>query len=58
MPRNKEGGEFTLTVPLDTSGIKDFKRDRAVKVAAYDRKGFAYEATVKLDAKAQGKAVL
>lgn len=58
MPRNKEGGEFTLIVPLDASRIKDFKPDCAVEVAAHGPKGFAYETTVNLDARAQGKAAL
>ncbi len=58
MAGNKQVGKFTLTVPLDASGIKDFKPDRGVKVVAYDRKGGAYAATVEFDAKGQGKAVL
>ena len=32
-----EKGKFRLEVPLDASGIKDFKPERPVKVVAYDR---------------------
>ena len=59
MAGNKQVGKFTFTLPLDASGIKDFKPDRAVKVVAYDPKGGAFlAATVEFDAKGQGKAVL
>jgi hypothetical protein len=56
---NKEGrGNFRLEVPLDASGVKDFKPDRPVKVIAFDAKGRAYEDMVKLDAKGLGSALL
>jgi hypothetical protein len=50
---------YTLEVPLDASGIKDFKPDRGVKVVAYSRSGAAAgSALVKLNEKGQGKAQL
>ena len=35
----EKSGKFVLEVPLDASGIKDFKPDRPVKVVAYNRSG-------------------
>jgi len=54
-----ESGKFRLAVPLDASGIKDFKPDRPVRVVAYDRTGVTVSAAVaQLDAKGQGQATL
>ncbi len=54
-----ERGKFVLEVPLDASGIKDFKPDRPVKVVAYDRKGAtASSAETHLDTKGQGLVTL
>ena len=33
----EKSGKFTLEIPLDASGIKDFKPDRPVKVVAYNQ---------------------
>jgi hypothetical protein len=49
---------YRLEVPLDASGVKDFKPDRAVKVVAFDAKDRAYEGVVKFDAKGKGSAAL
>ncbi len=35
MAAKGESGNFRLQIPLDASGIKDFKPDRAVKVVAF-----------------------
>ncbi len=51
-------GRFRLGIPLDASGIKDFKPDRGVKVVAFDAKGRSYEDVVRLDAKGKGTANL
>ena len=52
-------GKFILEVPLDASGIKDFKADQGVKVVAYNRRGAAASsAVVKLNDKGQGVANL
>ena len=51
--------KFSLEIPLDASGIKDFKPDRPVKVVAYDRAGKALSSTeARLDAKGRGHATL
>ncbi|MCC7156294.1 MAG: carboxypeptidase regulatory-like domain-containing protein [Bryobacterales bacterium] len=49
-------GKFRLDVPLDASGVKDFKPERGVKVVAFDGKGQAYESIAKFDAKGRGTA--
>jgi hypothetical protein len=55
----EKSGKFVLEVPLDASGIKDFKPDRPVKVVAYNRSGaVASSATAELDAKGKGHATL
>jgi hypothetical protein len=55
----EKSGKFQLVVPLDASGIKDFKPDRAVKVVAYDRKGATVSSAVaELDTKGHGNATL
>ena len=54
-----EKSRFTLEIPLDASGIQDFKSDRPVKVAAYDRRGKVVGSTeIELDGKGQGHATL
>ena len=58
MAEKQDRGNFQLRIPLDASGIPNFKPERAVKVAAYDAQGRAYEDLVKLDAKGNGTAVL
>ena len=47
---------YTLTIPLDASGIPDFKPDQAVRVSAEDAKGKISEQVVKLDPKGKGSA--
>ena len=47
---------FKLEIPLDASGIEDFKHDQSVKVAVQNRKWSVSSQTVKLDAKGQGIA--
>ena len=58
MASKEQGTSYRLQIPLDASGVQDFKPDRAVKVVAYDAKGRAYEDLVKLDAKGFGTASL
>jgi len=55
MAKSTQGG-FTLHVPLDASGIKDFKPDKAVKVVAVDSKGAAQEQLVQLSTDGKGSA--
>jgi len=48
----QQSRKFTLEVPLDASGIKDFKPERPVKVVAYDRHGKPVSSSeARLDAK-------
>jgi hypothetical protein len=47
---------FKLTVPLDASGVPDFKPEQAVRVVAEDAKGRISEQVVKLDAKGKGSS--
>lgn len=55
----EKSGKFQLVVPLDASGVKDFKPDRTVKVVAYDRKGATVSSAVaELDTKGHGNATL
>ncbi|MBI2686881.1 MAG: carboxypeptidase regulatory-like domain-containing protein [Acidobacteria bacterium] len=49
-------GEYKLTVPLDASGVEDFKPDQPVKVVVVDGKGKASATVAKLDAKGHGTA--
>ena len=58
MDSNQQRASYRLLVPLDASGVQDFKPDQAVKVVAIDSKGRAYQDVVKLDAKGQGTAAL
>ena len=52
-------GKFQIIVPLDASGIKNFKPDRKVKVAAYFSSGAAASSdVVAFDAKGKGQAAL
>jgi hypothetical protein len=52
-------GKFRLEVPLDASGIKDFKPSQAVKVVAFDQAGRASNAEiVRLDEKGHALATL
>ncbi|HKF50519.1 MAG TPA: carboxypeptidase-like regulatory domain-containing protein [Terracidiphilus sp.] len=54
-----ERTKYTLEVPLDASGIKDFKPNRGLKVAAYSRDGAVAGSTVAvLNEKGQGSAKL
>lgn len=55
----EKSGKFQIVVPLDASGINEFKPDRSVKVVAYHRSGAtASSAVAKLDAKGHGQATL
>src|SRR5437870_10008448 len=56
MPQGGRAGDYRLTVPLDASGIKDFKPEKPVKVAAFDSRGRAHEATVRLSPQGKGTA--
>jgi hypothetical protein len=52
------GGRYQLEIPLDASGIEDFKPDQAVKVLAQGAKGPLASTLVKLDEKGHGAAML
>jgi hypothetical protein len=55
----EESGRFILHVPLDASGIKNFKPDRPIKVVAYNRSGVAAgSAVVHLNERGHGQASL
>jgi hypothetical protein len=56
MKHNDE--KFKLEVPLDASGIEDFKPEQDVKVVAQDRNGNFNSQTVKLNARGLGVATL
>ena len=56
MPDTTKGDSFTLQVPLDASGVEDFKPEQAVKVVVRARDGTTNSQTVQLDAKGQGTA--
>lgn len=51
-----QGESFVFEVPLDASGIQDFKPEQALKVVARDQKGALHSETVKLDARGHGAA--
>ncbi len=53
---NREG--FQLEVPLDASGVKGIRPERAVKIIAVDDKGITWTAKVMLDTKGEGTAAL
>jgi hypothetical protein len=51
--------QFTVEIPLDASGIQDFKPERPVKVVAYDRHGKAVGSTeAQLNAEGHGHATM
>ena len=57
--RSERSHKFVIEVPLDASGIKDFKPDRPVRVVAYNRSGAAASsAVVTLGANGHGQARL
>jgi hypothetical protein len=56
-PKPKKGDEsFNLEVPLDASGIEDFKPDRKVKVAIQTRQGAIQAQLVEFDRSGKGVA--
>lgn len=55
---HNENQDFKLEIPLDASGIEDFKPEKDVKVVAKDGEGKFCSQTVSLDAKGQGRATL
>jgi hypothetical protein len=57
MAQNYEDN-FRLIVPLDASGIKDFKPERPVKVVAYGLNGASWETSIHLDETGKGTATL
>ena len=54
MTEEKQKGKFKLIVPLDASGIEDFKPDQEPKVVVKDRQGSIYSQKVKFDNKGHG----
>ena len=56
MTEQKQKGQFKLIVPLDASGIEDFKPEQEPKVVVKDRKGTLHSQKVKLDNKGHGAA--
>ncbi len=56
MARKEDNGEFRLAIPLDASGIEDFKPDQPVKIVARDGAGKLRSETVQLNAKGEGNA--
>ena len=54
--RQRAAEGFRLVVPLDASGVEDFRPEQAIKVAARDRKGTVSAQTVRLDASGRGTA--
>jgi hypothetical protein len=55
----RKEGQYTLTIPLDASGVEDLdSRSQALKVVGRDEDGVLHSAAVKLDAKGQGRAVI
>jgi hypothetical protein len=55
-PGEQTGRPFALEVPLDASGIEDFKPEQAVKVLLVDRKGTSLSNMVRLGADGKGSA--
>ena len=54
-----KSNKFVLEVPLDASGIKDFKPDRSIKVVAYNRQGATVSSGVaEFDKNGNGRATL
>lgn len=64
MPRRKqtstkhECDHFELVVPLDASGIDNFKPEQDVKVVAKDTEGTLYSEKVRLDRRGKGSATI
>ena len=56
MAQKQDTGPFTLEVPIDASGIRDFKPEQPVKIAVISRDRPVASALVKLDPKGQGAA--
>ncbi|MGH9928777.1 MAG: carboxypeptidase-like regulatory domain-containing protein [Pyrinomonadaceae bacterium] len=56
MSKEYNTGNYRLTVPLDASGIENFKPEKGVKVGVQDRKGQIHSQVVRLDAKGHGVA--
>ena len=56
MTTKDDRDSYKLEVPLNASGIKDFKPEQPVKVAVQNRKGVVSSLTVKLDSKGLGVA--
>src|SRR5689334_21201020 len=56
MAKKDDAGRFELNVPLDASGIEDFKPDKAVKVLAQDSKGALHSQIVQLNEIGRGSA--
>ncbi|MCB0010423.1 MAG: carboxypeptidase regulatory-like domain-containing protein [Anaerolineales bacterium] len=48
--------QYTLTVPLDASGVEDFQPEQGVRVAAISRDGSALVRQVKFDKSGRGQA--
>ncbi|MEE9128781.1 MAG: carboxypeptidase-like regulatory domain-containing protein [Phycisphaerales bacterium] len=55
---HNENQDFKLEIPLDASGIEDFRPEKDVKVVAKDGEGNFCSQTVSLDAKGRGRATL
>lgn len=56
--RDKDGGAFTLEVPLDASGVEDRKQDQPIKVAVVSRDRVVASAVVQVDARGLGSVRL
>ena len=56
MAERKKVDRFVLVVPLDASGVRDFKPEQAVKVAVRSRDGSVQSKVVELDEKGRGVA--
>lgn len=60
MPAEKKisNCNYKIDLPLDATGIEDFKPDQAIKVVAQDRKGNYQSVSTRLDARGNGVASL
>lgn len=54
--RQKKESGFTLKIPLDASGIDNFKPEQSIRIVAQARDGSTQSTVVKLDAKGKGTA--
>jgi hypothetical protein len=54
----EQGRAFKLEVPIDASGVADFKPDMEVRVMLVDRGGKTYSKVTKLDAKGSDSRIL